>query len=115
MLTELFAALDSAGKVAYELLHKSKQEQINDAFNEAKHDCETFKKALLEKNDAFALSALNGLVCGIDINLTASEAGTLAGQHFRVDGLALVGWYCRARASRFQQIAREIVQQADEK
>jgi hypothetical protein len=73
MVTEIASAVEAVAKVAYEVLHKDKQNLIDEAYAEAKADVKQAKDVLLA-NDYVSFDLLsNGLLLTIPVDLSATE------------------------------------------
>lgn len=115
MVSEVAEAVSQVARVAYEVLHQSQRELIDEAYEEASHDVGRFKAALLAHDIIAVQLLLDGLMFGIKADITVSEfnqlRGIKLGQEF--DAYDLLGLYCRARGAGFAQRVNQIIQTED--
>jgi hypothetical protein len=99
-------------RLSYEILHKNQKERIDEAYAKAAKDVGRFKQCLLEKRTDLAALMLDGLMFGIQADVSPSERLQLEqfklGEHF--DAYDLLGLYQRARGAEFSREVCEIVQ-----
>lgn len=110
MINEIADAVAAISKVAYEMLHKTQRQLIDDAYQDAQADVTHFKQTLLENNSTGSQLLLDGLMYGIRAHITSSEYQQLNNTSLNLNAYSLLGLYCRARGAEFAQRICQIVQ-----
>lgn len=112
MVTEIASAVEAVAKVAYEILHKDKQDLIDAAYKDAKRDVNEAKKLLLE-DDFISFDLLcNGLLLTIPVDLSPTEYQQLKNSvvNDRITKKDLLAYYEAGRGAALAARICQIVQ-----
>lgn len=115
-ITPIAEAVGWIARAAYETLHRSQQERIDAQWNDALHDANAFKTALLRRDRVALQLLLDGLLFGVPASLTPREFEQLRAMDISttLDAYDLLGLYGRARAATFARNVIDILQTSDE-
>lgn len=117
-ITPVAEAVSGLAKVAYELLHKTQRELIDEAFAQSRIDTKKFLRALLDMVDgqpdapARLQLMLDGLVrlVPVDISPADMERLSILPVGNRLDLYDLLGLYAIGRGAAFSQRVNQILQ-----
>lgn len=107
-------AITASMNVAYELLHKSTQELIDEKTKNAQHDCQRMVGFLVGSDWSAVQLAFDGLPKYVPVSLSTDEFSQLKNvEACGFDKYDLLGLYCLGRSAKLQEEVRNIVQQKD--